>query len=119
MNDDDPKLAAEVERLPVKFKTPTPTERVAVRPFEVMRREACMHSPLMGCSYIVDPKLAEVECGKCGEKLNPMWVLAEIASHDRRLHESQARYQDEQRRLAERSRTKCQHCHQMTRISRR
>lgn len=119
MNDDEPTPGADVERLPVKFKTPVPVERVAVRPFEVQRHDACIHSPLIGASYIVDEKLAEVECGKCGAKLNPMWVLAQIAGQDRRLHEAAARYQDEQKRLAERSRTKCQHCHQMTRISRR
>lgn len=119
MNDDDPSLGADVERLPVKFKTPVPVDRVLVRPFEIQRHEPCIHSPLMGASYVVDEKLAEVECGKCGAKLNPMWVLAQIASHDRRLHEAQARYQDEQKRLAERSKTKCQHCQKMTRISRR
>lgn len=119
MNDDEPNLGADVERLPVKFKEPTPSERVVVRRFEVHRGLECLHSPLMGASYIVDEKLAEVECGKCGAKLNPMWVLGQIATQDRRFQESQARYQDEQRRLAERSRTKCQHCQRMTRISRR
>lgn len=118
MNDDFD-IPADVTRLPVKFKAPTPQERTVVRPFEVRRPEPCLHSPLLGATYIVDEKLAEVECGKCGAKLNPMWVLAEIARNDRRMQEAAIRYQDEQRRLAERQRTKCEHCERMTRISRR
>jgi hypothetical protein len=69
--------------------------------------------------YLVDEALAEVECGKCGAKLNPMWVLVRLANEDRRLNESQRRYQEEMARLNERERTKCEHCGQMTRISRR
>jgi uncharacterized protein YeaO (DUF488 family) len=38
---------------------------------------------------------------------------------EHRWHELHARYQDEMQRLAERERTKCQHCGQLTRISRR
>ena len=34
---------------------------------------------------LVDPELDTVECGKCGEKLNPMFVLQEIANKDNSL----------------------------------
>lgn len=112
MMDDDDKI----KRLPVKFKPQVPEERTLVRPYEVAKFGGCLH---LFCGYVVDEALAEVECGKCGAKLNPMWVLQRLANEDRRMAESQERYQDEQRRLAERSRTKCDHCGKMTRISRR
>jgi hypothetical protein len=105
-----------VTPLPVRFKGPLPEERSLVREFEVVGPAKCNH---LFATYIIDPAAAEPECGRCGEKLNPMWVLGQLATHDRRMAESQARYQDEQKRLAERTRTKCQHCGKMTRISRR
>lgn len=105
-----------VLRLPVKFKSPVPEDRTLVRPFEVAKSGGCSH---LFCGYVVDEALAEVECGRCGAKLNPMWVLNRLANEDRRMAKSQERYQDEQRRLAKRSRTKCDHCGKMTRISRR
>ena len=69
--------------------------------------------------YIVDEKLAEVTCRACGEKLNPMWVLHQLSLTENRWHDLHARYQDELARLRERSRTKCEHCGGMTRISHR
>lgn len=112
MTDEDEK----VKRLPVRFKPPVPEDRTLVRPFEVAKGGGCSH---LFCGYVVDEALAEVECGRCGAKLNPMWVLTRLANEDRRMAELRERYQDEQRRLSERSRTKCQHCGKMTRISHR
>ncbi len=57
-------------------------------------------------------------CADCKEKLNPMWALQQLSRAEHRYHELHARYHDELKRLGERSRTKCQHCDQMTRISR-
>lgn len=105
-----------VTQLPVRFKQPLPDDRVVVRPWEVGKREECRH---LNCQYIISEELAEVECGRCGAKLNPMWVLGQLAHSDRRMHEAAERYRDEIKRLNERSRTKCQHCGQMTGISRR
>ena len=105
-----------VKRLPVRFKTPQPSERSLIFPYEV-QKSGCDHS--FGVQYIIDDSAAEVECSKCGTKLNPMWVLKQLAAHDRRYHEGQKRYQDEMARLNERSRTKCRNCGKMTRISRR
>ncbi|WP_232341271.1 hypothetical protein [Burkholderia pseudomallei] len=59
----------------------------------------------------------EVTCADCKEKLNPMWVLKQLSQAEHRYHELHARYHDELKRLSERSRTKCQHCGEMTRIS--
>jgi hypothetical protein len=86
-----------------------------VFPHEV-GKTGCTH---YNAAYIVDETLAEVECGKCGAKLNPIWVLARLATEDRRYLDAQRRYQEEMARLSERERTKCEHCGHMTRISHR
>ena len=108
-----------VTALPVKFKAAKPEGRALFVAHEVTQDNACTHSPMFGCSYVVDEKLAEVECGKCGAKLNPMWVLTKLAHEDRRMAEGRAAYREEQKRYEERRHTKCQHCDRMTRISRR
>jgi hypothetical protein len=72
----------------------------------------CRHGP-----FEVDDKLDEVICGTCKARLNPMHVLRRLANEETQWHFSRRRYVDEMRRLAARSRTKCQHCGQITRIS--
>lgn len=67
--------------------------------------------------YLVDEKLAEVECGTCHAKLNPMHVLAELARQETRYHEYRRTYLEQVERLRKRSRTKCEKCGQITRIS--
>ena len=104
-----------VKRLPVRFKGPMPEERSVVQLHEVGRSVECSH---LFVQYLVCDSAAEVECGRCGAKLNPMWVLIRLASEDRRMEESQKRYQDELKRLEGRSRTKCRCCGKMTPISR-
>ena len=68
---------------------------------------------------IVDERKTEVTCADCGEKLNPIWVLSQLANKESGWFRSRDRYQDEMKRLEERSRTRCQKCGYMTRISRR
>lgn len=100
-----------VVQLNAPFKQPVPEERYLVR---APRLDACSH---WNGPFLVNETLAEVTCGKCGEKLNPMWVLGQLVAKENRWHEHFARYQEEMKRLAERSRTKCEHCGEMTRIS--
>lgn len=100
-----------VTELPVKFKSPAAPEDVTL--VRVWAGK-CYHRQVL-----VDEKKAEVECAACHEKLNPMWVLSMLASHESRWHEAGKRYQDEMKRLTERSSTKCNHCGKMTRISNR
>jgi hypothetical protein len=110
MIDDD-----NIKKLPVRFRKPLPEDRTLVRPFEVQHKGGeCSH---LFVQYIVDETLAEVECGKCHAKLNPIWVLGRLAREDRRYKDAAARYQEEMKRLSARSRTKCMNCGQMTRIS--
>jgi ribosomal protein S27E len=95
-----------VTPLPVRFKSAPPDA-----PFLKVESHKCYHGP-----FVVNTELAHVACEKCGEKLNPLYVLGRLANQERQWHESFVRYQDEMKRLAERSRTKCQHCGKMTRI---
>jgi hypothetical protein len=99
--------SASVTPLPVKFKEPIDEER-----YLTVAYTRCHHGP-----YEVDRTLMEVTCKKCKEKVNPMEVLLDLAHHETRWHDLQKRYQEEMKRLAERSSTKCQHCDKMTRIS--
>jgi ribosomal protein S27E len=100
--------SASVVELKVPFKKPAPEDRLLL-----VEWGKCQHFG----PFVVDHKAAEVTCKGCGEKLNPMWVLQMLAGEETKWHESFKRYQAEMRRLSERSRTKCQHCGQMTRIS--
>ena len=68
--------------------------------------------------YEVDETLLEVECGQCRERLSPMWVLVRLATKESQYTRIREACTEEQKRLAERSRTKCHHCGEMTRISR-
>jgi hypothetical protein len=112
-----------VTSLPVRFKDRGPADRSVIRSCEIpgatIGGGKCTHHPMFGASFIVDEKLSEVECSLCHAKLNPVWAMARIADQDRRFAEARERYVEETKRLSERSRTKCEHCQKMTRISRR
>lgn len=108
-------LDDKITALPVKFKGPLPEDRTLLGPSEVGKSK-CHHYP--GC-FIVDSSLAEVTCGECKEKLNPMWVLGQLATRDRNFAEAHTRYHEQMKRLSERTSTKCQHCKKMTRVSNR
>lgn len=70
-------------------------------------------------TYLIGEGETEVECSACGTRLDPMFVLRRLAHEETKWHERRQRYNDEMKRLDERSRTKCEHCNKMTRISRR
>ncbi len=104
-----------VRKLPIKFKGPLPDERTLLLPYEVGKSK-CLHYP---GRFIIDTSLAEVTCGDCNEKLNPMWVLGQLAGRDRKFAEAHDTYHEQMKRLDERTRTKCENCGKMTRISRK
>lgn len=99
-----------VVELGVRAKTKPGDDRTLI---QVDTRECSHRGP-----YVVDETLAEVECATCHAKLNPIWVLARIANRETSMERHRATYQDEMQRLAERKKTKCEHCQKMTRISR-
>ena len=69
--------------------------------------------------FEVDEDAGTCKCLECGEEVSPMFVLNRLMSQESQWIRTRERYKDEMKRLAERSRTKCEHCGQMTRISRR
>ena len=64
----------------------------------------------------LDEALAELMCKDCGEKLSPVAyikVIAEAWAHyERRIQE----YQDGKRLYEAKTRCRCEHCKQMTRV---
>lgn len=102
-----------IKTLPVRFKGPLPPARTLFVPHEV-GKSGCQHYP---GHFIVNDSLAEVTCGDCNEKLNPMWVLGQLARRDGNFADAHARYHEQMKRLSERTSTKCRHCGKMTRIS--
>lgn len=91
---------------------PQTDKRVTQRVWKPKGR-ICTHGP-----FLIDPNLQDVECGSCGEMLNPMYVLGRLAGEETKFHSYQKQYQEDMARLKERERTKCQHCKQITKISR-
>lgn len=93
-------------------KKPSKDKRILKRSYGKGNR-ICLHGP-----FLIDEKLATVECEKCEEKLNPIWVLTRLAGQETTWHTYEQKYNEDMARLKERSRTKCEHCKEMTRISR-
>lgn len=88
-----------------------PRPKITVRevPLELVHTYTCRHG-----HFLVDEKAAEVECGLCHAKLNPIWVLGQLANDDSRLRHDWAYLKAEARLLRGRVRTKCDHCGKMT-----
>lgn len=63
---------------------------------------------------VVDEALAEVECGTCGAKLNPINVLARLAHEESRLKNRIEQNRRLKAELDKKTRTKCRHCGEMT-----
>lgn len=83
-----------------------------MRPHEVGKKTCCHRR------FIVDETAEKVECADCGEKLNPIWVINYLAGKESQWRYNGEKYREEMQRLSERSKTKCEHCGHMTRISR-
>jgi DNA-directed RNA polymerase subunit RPC12/RpoP len=70
--------------------------------------------------YIVDRKLATVECGDCGALLNPIFVLEMLACQEAywnmRQRDLSQYLKEVNKELEERTRTRCTHCGNMTAI---
>ena len=73
----------------------------------------CRHS-----NFIVDVSLQEVECGKCGQKLNPMFVIERMANEESRERGLIKELKEEIEKSRSKMRCKCEHCKKMTRIAR-
>lgn len=81
--------------------------------------EARARFQLGKCRHVhlaVDEDLAEVECADCGAKLNAIAVLARLAREESRFEQRRLAMVAEREKLEAKSRTKCQHCGQMTHV---
>jgi hypothetical protein len=103
---------ADILKLPVTPRTPVSDERL----LHSVPYNACIH---FNGPFEVDDKAGKCKCLRCGGEVSPMFVLHELMRQESTWMRTRAAYQDEMKRLDERSSTKCQHCGQMTRISRR
>lgn len=99
-----------VTALPVKHKEP-PAEGRFLVPVEP---RACRH---YRGPFEVNADAGKCFCKQCGGEVSPMFVLERLMLEESKWNQTRQAYQAEMARLSERSRTKCQHCHQMTRIS--
>jgi hypothetical protein len=103
-------LTADILQLPVKPRLPVNDERFLVP----VPHSKCIH---FRGPFQVDPKGGRCVCKGCGEEVSPMFVLEQLMNQESQWMRTRAAYQDEMKRLDERSRTKCQHCEKFTRIS--
>lgn len=74
-----------------------------------------------GCQHkraIVDEKLAELTCADCGERLNPIRFLADIAKQERLYEYAQTSIAAARKALEERSKCRCTKCGEWTEIRR-
>lgn len=109
----DTGASADVLKLPVKKSEPPDGSRM-LAPVPYMGR--CSH---WNTTFEVDPDAGDCKCLGCGERVTAIFVLKQLMDEESRWMRARAAYQDEMKRLKERERTKCQHCGEMTRISRR
>lgn len=104
----------------ISLRTGKPEERTYERTLISNRRryqpQACPHKG----PYVIDPKLATVECEDCGALLNPLYVLEMLATHEaywNKRQEDLSKYLKEiNAEIEERTRTRCTHCGNMTAI---
>lgn len=94
---------------------------VEAKPTDKRGLRLIRHTP-GGCNhanvtYIVDEKLAEVQCGECGAKLEPIWVLRQLCEKEAKWNRNRDEYLALKAEVAARTRTRCQHCDQMTAIN--
>lgn len=71
----------------------------------------CLHRQM-----IVDEELASVECKTCGEKLNPVAMLARFAREESLWQRRGEELKKYHAALDAKVRCKCQHCGKMTRV---
>lgn len=67
--------------------------------------------------FIVDDQLDTVECGKCGEKLSPVWVLLQFADKDSDIRRRFATNEALVEEIQKKTKCKCEHCGKLTKIA--
>ena len=118
-----------VTPIPVKFKAP-PSDSDEPHLKIVTGGGECNHKSVavsdrrslavrfVDVQYLIREGETEVECGNCGTKLDPMFVIRHLATKETEWSMLRERYRSEMKRLSERKATKCRHCGRITPISR-
>lgn len=75
------------------------------------RKKMCLHTNL-----VVDDTLMQIECGTCGEKLNPFFAIRQIMRTYDKWKFQKAKAELALAAAEKKSKTKCQHCGKMTRV---
>lgn len=101
-----------VHALPLKPR-PAPDEGAML---QSVPHTQCQH---LLATFTIDLDAGKCFCKRCAGEVSPMFVLEQLMKQESRWMQTMATYQDQMKRLAERSRTKCQHCGEMTRVSHR
>ena len=103
----------------ISIKSGKPSDRTYDRTLISGRRydtQQCEHKG----PFIIDRKLATVECQDCGALLNPIYVLEMLACHETYWNTRQKELSKYLIKVNEeikgRERTKCTHCGNMTAI---
>lgn len=110
-----------VVKLGVRFKAPAGEDAPILK--IVTDWGTCQHrhwpGTLRPVTYNIREGETEAECGCCGVRLDPMFVLRTLAGRESEYERRRKVAAEETKRLNDRSRTKCEHCDRMTRISKR
>lgn len=113
-----------ITRLSVSFKPKPGDDEPFLKVVSYRDDKKCNHKDVWEggkyreVNYSIREGETEVECNNCGTRLDPMFVLILLANRENGYRNTQHRYAEEMNRLANRSRTTCQHCGKMTKISR-
>jgi len=98
-----------VTKLPVLHRT----NDMAIELVHFDPAKPCNHNRV---TYRIREGEAEVECGGCGVRLDPMFVLRQFALQDSIWRQRKEGAERIAKEYEERTRCKCQHCGKMTRI---
>lgn len=115
MSDDD-----NLRELGIKFKAPPADSDLTLK---IVVGE-CNHTGYWkggrhkDAHYLIRDGETELECGICGQRLDPMFVLKQLARKESQWRHAREVYAEEMKRLDERRATKCKECGKMTPISR-
>ena len=93
----------------------------AVIDMQVVRYEWEQREAKLKCTHArvyVDARKNTVTCRDCDAEVNAVWYLSRICDKWSEFERYRKQYETAKVLYDERSRTKCQHCHEMTRISR-
>lgn len=101
-----------ITRLPIRKRDTSERTLKVVQPWEP---DKCSHE-MPGNTFHVDERAGTVECGRCGQLISPIWVLAQLGHQESYWLRAYQDHVEIIRKLDEKRRTKCRHCGKMTEV---